>query len=146
MSGFKGNWNGRDENEQGGGLGVDDAILCPYAWAKPIHQLNCDIVYPKELEFAPLNRYGSHAEEEECTCGAADTDASANAFEVLLARKRKSHYLELYTPEYTGVIKEQWIVEKLLTQAGIRLAGVLNWIFVDLDENEVLIQKRYLSL
>ncbi|KAJ7879519.1 S1/P1 nuclease [Mycena olivaceomarginata] len=32
------------------------------------------------------------------------------------------------TPEYSGVISKQWIIEKLLAQAGIRLAGVLNYL------------------
>jgi hypothetical protein len=38
-------------------------------------------------------------------------------------------YPQLDTPEYAGIIEEKWIVEKLLAQAGVRLAGILNRIF-----------------
>ncbi|KAG6371740.1 S1/P1 nuclease-domain-containing protein [Boletus reticuloceps] len=112
-------------------LGVDDDILCLYAWAKPIQQLNCELIFPKELDdFVPPHS-SFDLGDEECACG-DDEDALA-----ALARKRKkSPYLELYTPDYAGVIKEQWIVEKLLTQAGTRLAADLNWIFAELDEDE----------
>lgn len=40
-------------------------------------------------------------------------------------------YLELDTPEYSGKIRDEWVVEKLLAQGGIRLAGVLNYLFAD---------------
>lgn len=39
--------------------------------------------------------------------------------------------LELDTPEYAGVIEKRMILEKLLAQGGIRLAGVLNYLFAD---------------
>lgn len=58
--------------------------------------------------------------------------------------RKKSPYLELYTPDYVGLVKEQWIVEKLLTQAGVRLGAVLNWIFADLEEDEI--RRRHLTL
>ena len=29
---------------------TDDGIVCPYAWASPLHQLNCDIIWPAELD------------------------------------------------------------------------------------------------
>jgi hypothetical protein len=38
-------------------------------------------------------------------------------------------YPHLDTPEYSGKIAREWIVEKLLMQAGVRLAGILNHIF-----------------
>ena len=137
------------KDEEGGGLGVDDDTLCPYAWAQPIHQLNCQVVFPKELEIAPLHRlssppHASHASDEGCSCSDA-SDSEEDPYDALMARKpRKSPYLELYTPEYAGLIKEQWIIEKLLTQAGVRLAAVLNWIFAELDEDEM--EGRYLTL
>ncbi|KAH0834706.1 phospholipase C/P1 nuclease domain-containing protein [Lanmaoa asiatica] len=144
---------GNGDGEDGGGLGVDDNTLCPYAWAKPIHQLNCQIVFPKELDEAPFDRLSSplfkpHASWREhahgdggCDCG----DESEDAYDALMSRKpRKSPYLELYTPDYAGLIKEQWIVEKLLTQAGIRLAAVLNWIFAEPVEDDI--GEHYLTL
>ncbi|KAF8801068.1 phospholipase C/P1 nuclease [Phlegmacium glaucopus] len=39
--------------------------------------------------------------------------------------------LQLDTPEYAGVIQKRMLVEKLLAQGGIRLAGVLNYIFAN---------------
>ncbi|KAG8216350.1 phospholipase C/P1 nuclease domain-containing protein [Butyriboletus roseoflavus] len=142
---------GEGEGEGKDGLGVDDDTLCPYAWAKPIHQLNCQVVFPKELDEAPFNRLSSRAfnspasdhshahSDQGCGCG----DVSEDAYDVLMSlTRKKSPYLELYTSDYAGLIKEQWIVEKLLTQAGIRLAAVLNWIFADLEEDEI---KRALS-
>jgi len=41
----------------------------------------------------------------------------------------RKEYLELDTPEYSGKIAKDWVVEKLLAQAGWRLAGILNSIF-----------------
>jgi hypothetical protein len=37
--------------------------------------------------------------------------------------------LELATPEYFGMIREEMAVEKFLLQGGLRLAGILNWLF-----------------
>ncbi|KAF5380203.1 hypothetical protein D9615_006179 [Tricholomella constricta] len=90
---------------------TDDEVLCPYHWAAPIHALNCEIVWPKALDEPPYkntSRIGEYA-------------------------PRGGPYLELDTPEYAGVIKERLIVEKLLAQAGIRLAAVLNWLFAETD-------------
>ncbi|KAF8550022.1 phospholipase C/P1 nuclease [Imleria badia] len=138
---------GKGEDEGEGGLGVDDDTLCPFTWAKPIHQLNCEIVFPKELDLAPFDRasFRSHADDADADHGCGHNDE--DAYDALMARTpRKSPYLELYTPDYAGVIKEQWIVEKLLTQAAVRLAAVLNWIFAELEEGEVRLKKRHLTL
>lgn len=78
----------------------DSDILCPYAWGAPIHKLNCEIVWPAELD---------EPETE--------------------GRAPRRDYLELDTPKYAGSIEKKWIVEKLLAQAGVRLAGILNRIF-----------------
>jgi hypothetical protein len=45
----------------------------------------------------------------------------------------RGRYLELDTPEYAGVIQKEWVLEKLMAMAGIRLAGVLNSLFADID-------------
>ena len=50
----------------------------------------------------------------------------------------------LYTPEYAGMIKDRGLVEKLLTQGGIRLAAILNWIFAEVGEDEL--KRTYLTL
>ena len=39
--------------------------------------------------------------------------------------------LELDTPNYAGVIEDSMVVEKLLAQGGIRLAGILNYLFLE---------------
>ncbi len=78
----------------------DSDLICPYAWSAPIHKLNCEIVWPPELD-------------EPETKG----------------RAPRREYLELDTPKYAGDIEKKWIVEKLLAQAGVRLAGILNHIF-----------------
>lgn len=78
----------------------DSDILCPYAWAIPINKLNCEIVWPAELD----------------------------EFETE-GRAPRRQYLELDTPEYAGSIEKKWIVEKLLAQGGVRLAGILNYVF-----------------
>jgi hypothetical protein len=136
-------WMLGSSSSKDGGLGVDDEVLCPYHWAQPIHQLNCRIVFPKALDEPPYNSLSFDADEESGghVCG----ESNDHDFEDFLTSKaKKSRYLELDTPEYAGFIKEQWIVEKLLTQGGIRLAAVLNWLFAEPVEGEL--QKRFVSL
>lgn len=29
---------------------TDDAVVCPYAWAAPLHELNCDLIWPAALD------------------------------------------------------------------------------------------------
>ena len=36
---------------------TDDAILCPYAWASPMHELNCAIVWPLALDDPDTDGY-----------------------------------------------------------------------------------------
>jgi hypothetical protein len=38
--------------------------------------------------------------------------------------------LELDTPGYSGKLTQEWVVEKLLAMAGLRLAAILNSVFV----------------
>ena len=102
--------------------GWDDAVLCPYAWAKPIHELNCALpVWPHELDLPGGHPNGAELEE--------DVDASSDAAE----RRPPRHpdLLELDTPAYAGKIAKEWVVEKMLAMAGVRLAGVLTDIFAD---------------
>ncbi len=80
----------------------DEGIFCPYAWTAPIHKLNCEVVWPAALD---------EPETE--------------------GRAPRREYLELDTPEYAGSIEKKWIIEKLLAQAGVRLAGILNHIFAE---------------
>ncbi|KAJ7141142.1 phospholipase C/P1 nuclease domain-containing protein [Mycena epipterygia] len=124
------------------GVGMDDTdddLICPYYWATPIHALNCAIVWPKALDEPPYNSTrldgastAHHDSASEPTAELAQVDRSGQFVGGAVGRP----YLELDTPEYSGVISKEWIVEKLLAQAGIRLAGVLNYLFADFEEAE----------
>ncbi|KAF7315680.1 hypothetical protein MIND_00083600 [Mycena indigotica] len=113
---------------------TDDDLICPYAWAQPIHSLNCEIVWPPALDEPPYS--------ESRLDGALERrdDHSSKVLDALEKLEKEAApiggpYLELDTPEYSGVIADQWIVEKLLAQAGIRLAGILNYLFADMGED-----------
>lgn len=82
---------------------TDDEIICPYAWSKPNHQLNCDIIWPPALD---EEGYDS---------------------------RRPNDLLELDTPEYVGKIKKEFIVERMLAMGGIRLAAILNYLYADVE-------------
>jgi hypothetical protein len=83
-------------------INPDGDVVCPYFWSQPLHDLNCDIVWPKQFAVKP------------------EEDVNEEARPV-----------ELDTPAYAGVIEKHMILEKLLAQGGIRLAGVLNYLFAD---------------
>lgn len=115
-----------------GGDGVagetDDELLCPYHWASPIYALNCEIVWPKALDEPPYSHSAPpHARGYD---SAPPHECGEHEFETV---NDPRPYLELDTPEYSGVLAEQLIVEKLLAQAGIRLAAIINWLFADVD-------------
>ncbi|KAJ3781219.1 S1/P1 nuclease [Lentinula aff. detonsa] len=98
---------------------TDDSTVCPHFWAEPIHAMNCDFIWPKALDEPPyshLRSFGSDSDSE------------------YLTPRPKSPLLELDTPQYSGYIAENRILEKLMAQGGIRLAGILNWLFADLAE------------
>ncbi|KZT70424.1 phospholipase C/P1 nuclease [Daedalea quercina L-15889] len=104
----------------------DDDVLCPYAWARAIHELNCDFpVWPTELDklgAGPADDSPSFEHEHDCAMDGRQSD-------VTMAGRRPSPHpelLELDTPEYAGRVREDWVVERLLAMAGIRLAGILN--------------------
>jgi hypothetical protein len=121
---------------------TDDAAMCPYAWAKPINELNCDFVFPKALDLPPYN-----LQSLDCDSHSPDSAHLSPDSEVDLVDSKGRYcagskggdgpYLELDTPEYGGKIRNEFVVEKLLAQGGIRLAGVLNWLFADLEEGQL---------
>ena len=89
--------------KQGVDINPDGDVVCPYFWSQPLNALNCDIAWPKEV---PPKESGGNNE---------------------------SSFLEteLDTPEYAGVIEKRMLLEKVLAQGGIRLAGLLNYLFAD---------------
>ncbi|KAA1478711.1 phospholipase C/P1 nuclease [Dentipellis sp. KUC8613] len=125
---------------------TDDDTLCPYAWAVPIHKLNCDLVWPKEMDEPPYGHaayddFDHDHDEFECrgtSCGDEEMrELLWGDFEAE-GRPRRNDYLELDTPEYAGRIEKEWLVEHLLALGGIRLAGVLNGIFAPLIEDSAV--------
>ena len=93
--------------EHGVEINPDGDVVCPYFWSQPLNALNCDIVWPKLMtlkESGGGNESSLDSETEE---------------------------LELDTPEYAGVIEKRMLLEKLLAQGGVRLAGLLNYLFAD---------------
>ncbi|KAJ7782486.1 phospholipase C/P1 nuclease [Mycena maculata] len=118
---------------------TDDDLICPYHWAQPIHALNCEIVWPKALDEPPYNNSrldgASPHSHQDCASPAVELAQFDKAGHYVGGAKG-GPYLELDTPEYSGAISRQWIVEKLLAQAGIRLAGVLNYLFADIEDPE----------
>jgi hypothetical protein len=61
--------------------------------------LNCDIIWPPELDEQDYDLLQPH------------------------------QYLELDTPAYSGRMAKEWIVEQVLSMGGIRLAATLNYLF-----------------
>ena len=102
----------------------DDAVLCPYAWAKPIHELNCALpVWPHDLDLP-----GTHPSD-----GTSGLDEDGMSFDAeTTGRPRHPELLELDTPAYAGKIAQEWVVERMLAMAGVRLAGVLTDVFADM--------------
>lgn len=134
-------------------LGWDDNVLCPYAWAQPLHQLNCDLIWPPEIDEPPYNhdvRFGRHSSSLEehgheeahgCGHGASSAEEEVREWQAFMDGKVDVHataprtpYLELDTPKYAGRIEKEWVLEKLLAQAGVRLAVILNELFMPLVE------------
>lgn len=143
-------------------LDWDDQKLCPYAWAKPIHELNCDLVWPPEIDEPPYSHstnsrfgrasssLGGHGHAHGCGHGAASVGEEIQQLHAFMdGTTEDSHmkegdwlglttprntYLELDTPKYAGMIEKGWVLEKLLAMAGIRLAGHLNDVFAPLVE------------
>jgi hypothetical protein len=119
---------------------TDDNIICPYAWAKPTNELNCDFIFPKALDQPPYNQQLSVDSDSHSAhfFPAAEVDLvdPNGRFRAGSKSGGDGPYLELDTPEYAGKIRNELVVEKLLAQGGIRLAGVLNWLFADLEEKD----------
>lgn len=104
----------------------DDDVLCPFAWSKDLHKLNCELpVWPAEFDQPPYN---------ESRLADVDPHAHDEEFEDFWSsRPRTPHpdLLELDTPKYAGKIRNEWVVERLLASAGVRLAAILNGLFMD---------------
>lgn len=110
----------------------DDGYVCPYAWASELHQLNCDFpIWPAELDLLPYNETRLLPTKGSKGQRSLDREGSVDAS----GRPPKPHpeLLELDTPQYGGRLRNEWIVERLLAMAGVRLAGLLNGLFLDTE-------------
>jgi hypothetical protein len=87
-----------------------------------MHQLNCDIVWPAEVHARFDTRFDSTLHD--CS---VEEDASDDLGWDFLRPKTGARVNQLDTPKY-GVIAQCMVVERLLAQGGIRLAGILNYI------------------
>lgn len=100
----------------------DGPVVCPHYWAQPLHKLNCEIVWPKALDHPPFNVRFDSGDHDHDHAGDEEEDNT---------NLKGAALLELDTPEYSGVIEKQMLIEKLLAQGGIRLAGLLNYLFAE---------------
>ena len=110
----------------------DGPIVCPHFWAQSIHQLNCEIVWPPELDVmfsetdSRADKLGLQDEQEDIF----DIPLSEDKFgSDIPSLAEDAPLLQLDSPQYSGLIADRMIVESLLAQGGIRLAGILNYIF-----------------
>ncbi|TFK20649.1 phospholipase C/P1 nuclease [Coprinopsis marcescibilis] len=93
----------------------DGPLICPFAWSQPIHTLNCEYIWPAGVDLQSTD------EAEEDTAAAYPS-------------RPKSPLLDLDVPSYMGPLEREMVVEKLIAQGGLRLAGILNWLFADWDQ------------
>jgi hypothetical protein len=98
---------------------LESLPVCPLNWAIPIHQLNCNstLIWPQYFSDIPPNTPSKHIPAK--------------------------NLIQLDTPEYSGRIREQLVIEKLVATAGIRLAAVLNELLdpLGLDDGYVRVVK-----
>ena len=121
----------------------DDDVLCPYSWGKDLQKVICEFpLWPKELGEPPYNQHGAFdaTGEEESHNHRDDTELELlETMEELAGRRGRPPrphpgVFELDTPEYAGRIRSEWLVERLLAMGGIRLAGLLNGLFLSPEE------------
>jgi len=110
-------------------INPDGPIVCPFYWAQPNHKLNCDIIWPKELDEPPYNVRFEALSDNHMHEHSLAYDLNEDNFDT--PTEGLDHLLQLDTPQYAGEIAKQMIIEKLLAQGGLRLAGLLNYIFAD---------------
>ncbi|KAF5337655.1 hypothetical protein D9758_012999 [Tetrapyrgos nigripes] len=114
----------------------DTESLCPQHWAQPIHKLNCDLVWPAALDEPPYIQAQGHGyghDDDHAWLSPEDELAMFDNSGRFVGTGDNDQVDTTSGREYTGVIADQRILEKLMAQGGIRLAGVLNSLFADDD-------------
>jgi hypothetical protein len=99
---------------------TDTDVICPYHWAKPIHALNCELLWPKEID----ESFDGASSSRRPRCKRWSEEEQRDVIDV----DGEPPY-ELDNSDYMTPIQEQMLLEQFLAQAGVRLAGVLNYIF-----------------
>lgn len=110
---------------------TDTEVICPYHWAKPIHALNCELIWPKEIDNVSFINQRYPARRPRCK-RFPHLDGIEGEEEDAEDVNGEPPY-ELDNPDYMNPIEEQMLLERFLAQGGVRLAGVLNYIFGDLN-------------
>ncbi|KAF8316594.1 phospholipase C/P1 nuclease [Clavulina sp. PMI_390] len=85
--------------------------VCPYEWAKPIHELNCNstLIWPRFFSEMPPNTPIEHIPAKDL--------------------------IQLDTPEYAGRVRKELVIERMMAMAGVRLAAVLNELLDPVDDD-----------
>ena len=125
---FKGAGVRLSDDESDPGARTDDEVLCPYAWAKPTHALNCEIVWPEALDKSSYKEWLAAEVDEDNHNHDEDKDEDD-----IMGGRHPPHHEgpQLDTPEYAGAIAKRRLIEMLLAQAGVRLANTLNYLFAN---------------
>ncbi|KXN85583.1 Endonuclease 2 [Leucoagaricus sp. SymC.cos] len=114
---------------------TDTKFICPYHWAKPIHALNCELIWPKDLDSDDLASRAVSSGPRRPRCKRFP-HPHLNGFDVENEELEANEVdgeppYELDNPSYTKPIEERMLLEQFLAQGGIRLAAILNYIFGD---------------
>jgi len=124
---------------------TDTEFICPYHWAKPIHALNCEFIWPKELSASDSLGHSATSRPRRTRCTRfphprfrleGDNDSPYELDDLPYELDDPPYELddppyELDNPKYTKPIEQRMLLEQFLAQGGVRLAAVLNYIFTD---------------
>jgi hypothetical protein len=114
---------------------TDTEFICPYHWAKPIHALNCELIWPKELD-SEGDGLRSHITTSRPRRARCKTFPHLDGFDGEEEELETDEVIgeppyELDNPDYMQPIEERMLLEQFLAQGGVRLAAVMNYIFAD---------------
>ena len=115
----------------------DGPLICPYAWSRPIHTLNCDYIWPEGVKLTEeSDQEHAHHHAEDVLNELLEEEIAQDDFFNPPRTPRPPHdeYPDLDVPSYMGPLEQSMVVEKLMAQGGLRLAGIINWLFADWEE------------
>lgn len=118
----------------------DGPLICPYAWSRPIHTLNCDYIWPagihltEEAEGSDDEHVHDHADDLLTELLDEEIAQDGSFYPPRTPHSPHEEYPDLDVPSYMDPLEQGMVVEKLMAQGGLRLAGILNWLFADWEE------------